>query len=713
MLRLTSFAFIVWSTLASAQGLDLKKLQTQPHTKPIAIKLYRPVEPQDATAAFFQNRKFEPTPKEFANQLEFLKSNTRTGGARIVLGKGIWVVARATDQDAQFRVCEGLGTIIEGQGAETIIVSEQFFNEKKLDSPVELIVKQGCTFRNLTFVNARFQASAGYGDQYWNVHFAGKTRKTKDYLPDKPIALFSCAGCIFDDIKIEGLEKTHSFHLGSVVWDAKKKSYVPYERRDYGPFLNALQSEFEKKHATGKLVDADKAIAKTALVSLIAAPRKQNGMLIHDEVAKALGNEPDSFDPTLFRNGLGVSIAQHYGLQNLYAIPTITPEELKKKVAEEVKAKRPLSSLVYIGRARNVSDFPSDALEEAINVVRPALQTLASKYKPCRVSLNAADDSGGNLYKIVSEDIKSGSLPFKYPFLSVGSSSNCTISVTLTQDKLNSWVEERDRKVGFHNEIDWDAAYKAEAARSAARTAAISNLSASMSASFASMENTWKTFQNSRVHFEHHVGGTDLVSYKVKMNDNAQQAQSRLASERDAINASAGGAGQPFEKSVAHDVVTWHRVGDADVAGKVEFIKGGKVTETFQLTPLKGKWEMDSCTVKYRKDGSELKLDASEEWNTCKADLEKGEYPMYAYDYAELNIYPYIDRYLDKNILRSTASEFQAMKSGQGANKIEAILFYRWLGVGLSQAQKFAILDQFSNVGAEREFVQGAVEVGN
>ena len=709
----------IFSSVATAQGLDLKKLQAQGRPeKQVSIKYYTYVFPQTNSAESFRLRKWMPEVQEFAGPEAFYAANLNIQGGKLVLGKGIWVTS------SQFNLCPGVGTIIEGQGSDTIVVSEKFFKDPA--AGFSLFAQRGCTFKNLTFVNARYESNRNFGDQFWNVHFAGSFGFYKDFQPQDKLTIFRCFGCIFDQAELFGYEKTHTIHVGSVLWNPAKKAYLPYEKKDFGQFLNALGADFENKHAGGKLVQPDKAVAKTTFMSLIGAPRKQNGMLVRDEISPAIGEAEDGYNGGLVRNGLGTMLAEQYGFEKIYEPQEFTAEELKAKVAEELKADRPLSALVYIGRAEKNSSLGS-AVSEAKALVKPKLEALAKRVKPCEVkveysaeflkskSVSLSDDfkeergSGGTLYSIIMNDISTGTLPTKYPFLAMGNSGNCVMLITLTEDKLNSWVEEQDRKIGFHKEIDFEAMYRAEMARAAARTAAIANLSASMQSSFASMDNTWRTFMNTRTHFEQHVGGTDLVSYKVKTNDSHQRNQSNLDSQRDAINASSGGGGSP-EKMVRHDVVTWHRVGDAEVAGKISFAKPDRKAEVYDLPKMKGKWTMSQCTTKYRTDGTDYK-EISENWSTCKEDLQKGYFPAYGYQYAELNIYPFIDRYLDTNVLKATTAEMQSAKTGKGAAKLEAILFYRWMGVALSDAQKIAMLDHFSSVDAESEFVRGAISV--
>lgn len=725
MLRhIIAACLFIMPLVGHSQALDIKKLieKGEPPAPP-PIKLHRRVEGQSISYYFQRPVKFQQASLEFADADAVMRGDN-FWGSKLVLGKGVYKLSSVFPVGSQFPFCVGDGTVIEGQGPETIIINEKAFSEKNPNADFTIWSQGGCTIKNLTMVNARFGNESKDPDQYWNVHFAGKFTEAKDWHPGGPVISLACYGCIFDQINLGGFEASHTAHIGSVVWSAEKKAYVPYQAKDFGPYLNTLKADFEKKHASGKPVPPDKAIARAAFFSLRGPARTAERKLVNDTISPAIGRSPDSWDASTIRDGLSMLIAEQFGLEKNYDFTKITGEQLKQKVSAEVNAGRPLSALVYIGRAARGPQL-GGALEEAIKIVKPKMQALAARVKPCAVNVEYSPeflasknvsksedfkeerDSGATLHQLLNFSMKH-TLPQKYPFLNLGKPEYCTMQVTLTEDKYNSWVEEQDRKIGYHKEIDWQAAHQAEVARGQARMAAVANLSASFQSSFASMENTWRTFQNRSVHFQQHVGGKDLVTYNVKMNNNHQLNQNALDAQRDAINASIGSMGS-FERLAQHEVVTWHRVADAEVAGRLAFLKAGKPLETYELKPIKGKWTVSQCETKYYKDGTEMKESLSQDWNACKKSLESKNWSKYGFDYADTSIFPYVDLYLDKHFLKSTTGEMKAAKTGQGAVKNEAILFYRWLGIPLNETQRFAMLDHFDSIDAEGEFVEGAL----
>ncbi|MBX3020126.1 MAG: hypothetical protein KF799_00490 [Bdellovibrionales bacterium] len=507
--------------------------------------------------------------------------------------------------------------VYEGSGIETILVEEDFFKEKR--EPIQAMVRAGgsgsARFSKMTFVNTKWWSNASR-EFFAGVRF-DDVRFEKGFETDgrggsfDQMATWVCYFCVFDQA-YPMLKEPLNVNVGSLIFNPEK-GYLLRKRLYSGnleleEFVDNLSAARRKKGDFAKVTDKE---ARDLFLSLGAFESEKFKRLFtskdndYDTVASTLTNQPVDFSEFL----------RAYLIRN-YKF-TVPPNPVVTRLvaqAESMMSKgHPLTAFMTL---RQLPRDIEDSAVKRVEALRAKVnQSLTKNYRTCFIDATSVveEDSWNRIQRGLPLKAEfdlhmKRNLEEKYPVLMLSDPKSCRMEVQFTRNKLDSRTDDSERYIVVDQEVDWGAVQEQAEARASAMLAASQNIATMTRNLGNNMEKMWRREIDKSTHFQKHVGGTDLVSWKM-------DRSTKNSVTDGVVMGKMAPSGMPI-KTTYREERRVRRIASTDLQASVKIHADGKVN-TFPLERWTAQYTVGECTEKFSKTNSTgAKLEA-EKKETC------------------------------------------------------------------------------------------------
>lgn len=596
-------------------------------------------------------------------------------GDTILLSKGLHFIdtSRRTTSvsedmrigDMPFDLRRGVMTF-QGEGADTIIIEAGFAKEKRAPKQLRFATESldDVYLKNLTFVNSEWDVLRHPDVQFkvffQNVRFEGGFSQTQK----RPIK--NCTFCVFDH-KYDDMTETGIAHIGSIYFDGSK--YVELESGpSKAPEFQKFMTKLAASRKNGGLANGVDAATVRALYVAIGEGK-----------VGSLGDQDEQVRQIL---------ASNYKFE----IPKDSKiEGIMARSRAQLKSGHPLIASLIASMLPK--DMDKRSAEDAKKLWLDINLDLTKTYSLCApsASIRKTESSverfirDGKLPDLVNKKIGSA-IETKYPILMMADPAVCKMNFQFIKNTLMAGVDDKDQTVARDIVEDLDAMAKAQEARNSAMFAASASIGAMAKGMSDANEKMWRQQIDKSTHFEQHVGGTDLVSWK--MDRSVKFEASNFASSGPPI---ASG----FTKQVDRIVVNYRFLTKPDLQAQVIISDRGKQSIT-PLAHLKTPYVEASCQAKYEIDpstggpGPEVPPDFGKQ-NDCPQRI-KGRFSTDYSVYTSMAIMPVVDSYVVQYVLPAfEKAAKKASTSKSGDDRSEAALMSLFFKQKLNDDQLNAV----------------------
>ena len=597
-------------------------------------------------------------------------------GDRVSLSKGLHLIPAGgftlsgeTERDDERPV------YFEGQGPETIIVEADFFKEKRDPKTLRLLAggDTSNSFSKMTFVNTEWPKN-GDGKRYFTGVRFDDVRFERGYEhpganSSGQRAVVACYFCIFDK-NYPVLSNTTYVDIGSMVFDPEK-GYVLRKRlysghADLEDFIDALATARRKGGDFSKVSDKE---AKALYLSL-GETRPEQFQKVFEKISEAASAGP--YGLKNMSTELGEYTRNYLTRNYKFTVPP-NPAVTKAVAYAEamLKAGLPLSAFM------SLQQLPTDmepSMVQRVNALRDSCyQQFTKNYQSCYLFASTiGEENSLNWWDRGSKLTDKMHLLMKqrmakmYPILMMGNPKVCKMEFRFSKNFIEKRTDVADRYIVQDQVADYGAMQAAAEARAAAQLQAVQSIATMTRNLGNNIESGARKDIDRQTHFESHVGGKDLVSWKMD--------RSTKNSVMDGV--AFGGPNVPagtIMKSIDRVMIRTKTITATELQAVV-FIQTGGKTNSFPLEHWKAQYLSADCKSKYElgfyQDGKGDLVTGDRSGTGC-VELNYTTDDLTAY--AERAMYPVVDGYAKDVVIPTYAKAAQrAGKSNKAEDRVEA-----------------------------------------